>query len=68
MRERDELAGRLDAYHVKAVATGAADQPEITRAYVMARDELDRRPARMPIAAQLVSLYSTYMQFAPRES
>jgi hypothetical protein len=68
MRERDELDGRLDAYHVKAVATGAADRPEIARAYALARDELDRRPARMPIAAQLVSLYSTYLQFASRES
>jgi len=68
MHERDELSGRLNAYHAKAVLTGAADRPEIARVYAMARVELDRRPARMAIAAQLVGLYSTYLQFAPRES
>jgi hypothetical protein len=68
MHERDELSGRLNAYHAKAVLTGAADRPEIARVYAMAREELDRRPARMAIAAQLVGLYSTYLQFAPRES
>jgi hypothetical protein len=34
----------------------------------MARDELDRRPVRMPVAAQLVSLYATYLQVDSRES
>jgi hypothetical protein len=68
MHERDELSGRLNAYHAKAVLTGAADRPEIARVYAMTREELDRRPARMAIAAQLVGLYSTYLQFAPRES
>jgi hypothetical protein len=68
MHERDELSGRLNAYRAKAVATAAADRPEIARAYAMAREELDRRPARMAIAAQLVGLYSTYLQFASRES
>ena len=62
MHERDELAARVEAYRVKALAIGAADRPEIARAYDMARDELDRRPVRMPVAAQLVSLYATYLQ------
>lgn len=68
MRDRDELAARLEAYRVKAVATDAADEPEVTRAYAMAHDELDRRPARLPIAAALVSLYATYLQTVSRES
>jgi hypothetical protein len=68
MHKRDELAGRLDAYHAKAVATGAADRAEVARAYAMARDELDRRPARIPIATQLISLYAAYLQVASGES
>ena len=68
MHDRDELAGRVEAYRAKALATGAADRPEIARAYAMARDELDRRPVRMPVAAQLVSLYATYLQVDSRES
>jgi hypothetical protein len=68
MHERDELAGRVEAYHAKALATGAADRPEIARAYTMARDELNRRPVRMSVAAQLVSLYATYLQLDARES
>jgi hypothetical protein len=68
MQERDELAGRVEAYHAKAMVTGAADRPEIARAYTMARDELNRRPVRMPVATQLASLYATYLQVDARES
>src|SRR5215213_5090140 len=68
IHDRDELAGRVEAYRAKALATGVADRPEIARAYAMARDELDRRPVRMPVAAQLVSLYATYLQVDSRES
>jgi hypothetical protein len=62
--DRDELVGRLSAYHAKAQALGVATVPEIARAYEMADGELGRRPTRMPLAAQLVKLYSTYLQIA----
>ena len=35
--------------------------PEVARAYQLARSELDRTPSRMALAAQLVSLYQTYL-------
>ena len=62
LRDRDELAGRLAAYHVKARATGAADQPDVQRAYELAREELARRPTRTGLAAQLVALYQRYLE------
>ncbi len=62
LHDHDELIARLDAYEVKAEATGVASQPEIIQVYEMARSELTRRPTRMPIAAQLVTLYATYLQ------
>lgn len=60
--EHRELSDRLDAYRAKAVAVGAADEPYLTRAYAMAREALDRRPCRMVLAIQLVTLYQTYLQ------
>ena len=60
--EYRELADRLEAYRAKATATGVADQPDIARAYAMAREELDRQPCRMVLAGQLVTLYQTYLQ------
>ena len=62
LRDRDELAGRLAAYHVKARATGVADQPDVQRAYELARDELARRPTRTALATQLVALYQSYLE------
>ena len=64
LRDRDELAGRLEAYHAKAVATQVADQRDVSRAYELARDELARRPARMALAGQLVALYQRYLEVA----
>jgi hypothetical protein len=64
LREHDELAGRLSAYHAKAVATGAADKHDVSRAYELACDELNRRPARMALAGQLVALYQSYLEVA----
>jgi hypothetical protein len=64
LRNRDELAGRLEAYQVKAQATGVAEQPDVRRAYELARDELGRRPTRMALASQLVGLFQTYLQTA----
>jgi hypothetical protein len=62
LRDRDELAGRLAAYHAKAVATGVAGERDVRRAYELARDELSRRPVRMALAGQLVALYQKYLE------
>jgi hypothetical protein len=60
--EYRELADRLEAYRAKATATGVAERPDVARAYAMAREALDRRPCRMVLAGQLVTLYQTYLQ------
>jgi hypothetical protein len=62
LSEHQELADRLQAYRVKATATGVGDKPDLARAYAMARDALDREPCRMVLARQLVTLYQTYLQ------
>jgi hypothetical protein len=62
LRDRDELAGRLGAYHAKAVATQVADQRDVSRVYELARDELARRPTRMALVGQLVALYQRYLE------
>jgi hypothetical protein len=62
LRDHDELAGRLEAYHAKAVATQVAGQHDVSRAYELARDELARRPTRMALAGQLVALYQRYLE------
>lgn len=62
LESREELSGRLEAYRAKAVATGVADEPDVARAYALAREALDRRPARIPIAEQLVTLYRSYLE------
>jgi hypothetical protein len=62
LRDHDELAGRLEAYHAKAVATQVAGQHDVSRAYELARDELARQPTRMALAGQLVALYQTYLE------
>ena len=51
----DELRGRLEAYHAKAAATGVADEPDVARAYALARRRWTEQPSRMLIAEQLVS-------------
>jgi len=61
---REELDGRLEAYRAKAAAEGLADDTDLSRAYALARDALDRKPTRIPIAEQLVTLYQSYLQVA----
>ena len=39
-----------------------ADEPDLSRAYALARDALDRQPTRTPLAEQLVTLYATYLE------
>jgi hypothetical protein len=62
LARRDELDGRLEAYRAKAEAENLADDPDLARAYALARDALDRKPTRIPIADQLVTLYQSYLQ------
>jgi hypothetical protein len=59
---REELSSRLEAYRAKAAATGVGEDPDLTRAYALAREALDRQPTRMVIAEQLVSLYQSYLR------
>ena len=60
---RDQRA-LLAAYHSKAVALGVADDPDLQQAHRMATEALDRRPARMPIVTQLVTLFQSYLTIA----
>lgn len=64
LARREELDGRLEAYQAKAEAEGVADDPDLVRAYALARDALDRTPTRIPISEQLVTLYQSYLQVA----
>lgn len=63
-----ELVNRLDAYRVKAEATGLAGQPDVVRAYQLATETLQRRPTQMAIAEQLVTLYQTYLRTVSKTS
>lgn len=62
MRQHADLVARLDAYHLKATATGVADQASVANAYGLATAALAERPTKMALATQLVSLYQTYLQ------
>lgn len=61
LRDHEELVSRLDAYHAKAESIGVTDQTDVERIYEIARAELDRRPTRMVIAGQLISLFQLYV-------
>ena len=54
---RDELRGRLDAYRAKAQALGRAEDLELDRLYVGARDVLYSAPCDLVEAAALVTAY-----------
>ncbi len=62
LHDHQELSGRLEALHAKAVATGVAEVPDVDRAYQLAQAALGDQPCRMIIAEQLVTLYQTYLQ------
>ena len=65
LEDHEELGSRLEAYRAKAMATGAADLPDVAQAYQLARNVLDERPSRMVLAKQLVTVYQTYLQTTP---
>ena len=61
LRAHDDREARLAALRVRAEATGRAAEPDLARAYAMARAALDVRPSRPALAEQLVTLYATYL-------
>jgi hypothetical protein len=62
LAQHADLVARLEAYHLKATATGVADQPSVANAYGLASAALAERPTKMALATQLVSLYQAYLQ------
>ena len=62
LAQHADLVARLEAYHLKATATGVADQPSVANAYGLATAALAERPTKMALAGQLVNLYQTYLQ------
>lgn len=66
LRRHTDLDARLVAMRVKADALGRAGEPDLARAYTMAREALDARPSPTDLAAQLVTLYATYLEMEPR--
>ncbi|MFC7623599.1 hypothetical protein [Microlunatus sp. GCM10028923] len=69
LRDHEELVGRLDAFRAKATSLGHAGTAELQEAYRWAEGELNRGPARLRIARQLVELYQSYLEVqAPRRS
>jgi hypothetical protein len=57
-----DLVALLDAYVAKARAQGVADNPDLVASEQQARAVLDRRPAPMAVARQLVATYQTWLQ------
>jgi hypothetical protein len=45
-----------------------AANPDVAQVYELARAELGRRPTRMTLANQLVTLYQSYLQHSPSTS
>lgn len=66
LRAHEDREARLAALRVKAEATGRSDEPDVQRAYAMARAALDARPSRAALAEQLVTLYATYLDVPTR--
>jgi hypothetical protein len=64
LADHDELEGRLEALHAKAVALDVADQPDVARGYALATETLHRHPCPTSIAEQLVGLYVSYLAAA----
>ncbi|SEQ70049.1 hypothetical protein [Microlunatus flavus] len=66
LRGHDDRLARLEGLRVKAEALGRATEPDLARAYAMAREALDARPSHAALAEQLVTLYATYLQASAR--
>lgn len=62
LADHHELVSRLEAFHAKARAIGAADRADVAQTFALASRTLAVRPCRMELARQLVTLYQTYLQ------
>ncbi len=65
--ERDELVSRLDGYAAKAAAVGVGDLPDVVGAERTAREVLDREPAPIPVAHQLVEAFQAWVDWSAAE-
>ncbi|HWI43743.1 MAG TPA: hypothetical protein VNS81_08980 [Nocardioides sp.] len=61
LAEHSQLVDLLDAYAAKARASGVADHPDLVEAERAARAVLERRPAPMAVARQMVTTYQTWL-------
>ncbi|MFD1247588.1 hypothetical protein ACFQ3F_07295 [Nocardioides ginsengisoli] len=61
LEEHTQLVGLLDAYVAKARAAGIADHPDLVASERSARAVLERQPAPMSVARQLVTTYQTWL-------
>ena len=62
LAEHHQLVELLGAFVSKARALGVADNPDLVESERAARAVLDRRPAPMAVARQLVTTYQTWLQ------
>ncbi|WP_211301353.1 hypothetical protein [Murinocardiopsis flavida] len=59
---RSELRGRLDAYKIKAVRLGCAEDPEVIRLHSEARDLLWSAPCDLRAATKVLAQYQQAIQ------
>lgn len=62
LQERDELAGRWEAYRAKAEALGLSHDDDLALVDQLAGRLLQRQPVRMTLATDVVELYQTFVQ------
>ena len=66
LAQRNELRGRLDAYHAKALALGRAEDTALDGLYRQARDALFTAPCDLQHCESLVLAYQRELTSAPR--
>jgi hypothetical protein len=66
LAQRNELRGRLDAYHAKALALGRAEDAGLDGLYRQARDALFSAPCDLQHCESLVLAYQRELTSAPR--
>jgi hypothetical protein len=62
LAEHTALVDLLDAYVAKATQLGVGGDPDLKESERIARDVLERQPAPMTVAQQLVATYQTWLQ------
>ncbi|GAB2765757.1 hypothetical protein GCM10027020_17880 [Nocardioides salsibiostraticola] len=61
LAEHTDLVALLEAYVAKARALGVVDRTDLAESERQAREVLDRRPAPMAVARQLVTTYQSWL-------